>query len=57
MLSEVFDAVGDVVACISILCTNQNLAAGLAKSVERSTADRKVAGPIPGAGPILWVLK
>ena len=31
-----------------ILSTNQNLAAGLAKSVERSTAERKVAGSIPG---------
>ena len=32
-------------------------AAGLAQSVERLTAERKVAGWIPGAGPILRVLK
>ena len=32
-------------------------AAGLAQSVERLTAKRKVAGSIPGAGPILKVLK
>ena len=32
-------------------------AAGLALSVERLTAERKVAGPIPGAGLILRVLK
>ena len=32
-------------------------AAGLAQSVERLTAEREVAGSIPGAGPILWVLK
>ena len=35
----------------------QNLAAGLAQSVERSTAEREVAGSIPGARPILRVLK
>ena len=68
-LSEVFDVVAVVVACLSsllklstepsrcILCTNQNLAAGLAQSVERSTEERMVAGLIPGAGPILKVLK
>ena len=33
-------------------------AAGLAQSVERLTAEREVAGSIPGAGPILYrVLK
>ena len=32
-------------------------AVGLAQSVERLTAERKVAGPIPGAGLILRVLK
>ena len=57
--SEVLDAVAVVVACLSsllklstelsvsqfrsIVSTNQNLAAGLAKSVECSTAERKVA--------------
>ena len=39
-----------------ILRTNQNLAAGLAQSEERLTEERKVAGLIPGAGPILKVL-
>ena len=32
-------------------------AAGLAQSVERLTVEREVAGSIPGAGPILRVLK
>ena len=32
-------------------------AAGLAQSVERLTAEREVAGSIPGTGPILMVLK
>ena len=32
-------------------------AAGLAQSVERVTAERKVAASIPAAGPILRVLK
>ena len=40
-----------------IVCTNQTLAAGLAQSLERSTAEREVAGSISGAGPILRVLK
>ena len=31
--------------------------AGLAQSVERLTAERGVAGSIPGAGPLLRVLK
>ena len=31
--------------------------AGLAQSVERLTAERVVAGSIPGAGPLLRVLK
>ena len=31
--------------------------AGLAQSVEGLTADREVAGSIPGAGPLLRVLK
>ena len=31
--------------------------AGLAQSVERLTAERAVAGSIPGAGPTLRVLK
>ena len=34
-----------------------DIAAGLAQSVERLTAEREVAGSIPGAGPILRVLK
>ena len=29
--------------------------AGLAQSVERLTAEREVAGSIPGAGPILKI--
>ena len=33
------------------------LLVGLAQSVERLTAEREVAGSIPGAGPILRVLK
>ena len=32
-------------------------AAGLGQSVERLTAEREVAGSIPGVGPILGVLK
>ena len=32
-------------------------AAVLAQSVERLTAEREVAGSIPGAGPILRVFK
>ena len=32
-------------------------ATGLAQAVERLTAEREVAGSIPGAGPILRVLK
>ena len=32
-------------------------AAGLGQSVERLIAEREVAGSIPGAGPILRVLK
>ena len=31
--------------------------AGLAQSVERLTAEREIAGSIPGVGPILRVLK
>ena len=33
------------------------IAAVLAQSVERMTAEREVAGSFPGAGPILRVLK
>ena len=33
------------------------LLVGLAQSVERLTAEREVTGSIPGAGPILRVLK
>ena len=33
------------------------VAAGLAQSVERLTAEREVAGSIPGTRPILRVLK
>ena len=33
------------------------ITAGLAQSVERLTAEGKVAGSIPGVGPILRVLK
>ena len=40
-----------------IVCTNQNSAAGLAQSVERSTAEQEVAGSIPGAGSMHKVLK
>ena len=36
---------------------NQVTAAALAQSVERLTAEREVAGSIPGTGPILRVLK
>ena len=32
-------------------------AAGLAQSVDGLTTERKVAGSIPGAGPLLGVLK
>ena len=35
----------------------QVTAAALAQSVERLTAEREVAGSIPGTGPILRVLK
>ena len=68
-----FDAVAAVVACLtsllklsnepggkSVFCivsANQNLVAGLSQSVERSPAEREVAGSIPGARPILRVLK
>ena len=31
--------------------------AGIAQSVERLTAEREVAGSIPGAGPLRRVLK
>ena len=34
-----------------------SILAGLSQSVERLTADREVAGSIPGAGPLLRVLK
>ena len=37
--------------------TQMEHAAGLAQSVERLTAERKVAGSIPEAGPKLRVLK
>ena len=37
--------------------TQSLTATGLAESVERSTAERKVAGSITGVGPILRVLK
>ena len=33
------------------------IAVGLDQSIERLTAESKVAGSIPGAGPILKVLK
>ena len=36
---------------------SQTEQAGLAQSVERMTAEREVAGSIPGAGPLLRVLK
>ena len=36
---------------------DQLTVAGLAQSVERLTAEREVAGSIPGAGPLLRVLK
>ena len=42
----------------SVSCLFKSVsAAGLAQSVERLTAEREVAGSIPGAGPILRVLK
>ena len=34
---------------------SQTEQAGLAQSVERMTAEREVAGSIPGAGPLLRV--
>ena len=40
-----------------ILIDGKPTAAGLAQSVECLTADRQVADSIPGAGPILRVLK
>ena len=36
---------------------SQTEQAGLAQSGERMTAEREVAGSIPGAGPLLRVLK
>ena len=39
------------------ICENHLTVAGLAQSVERLTAEREVAGSIPGAGPLLRVLK
>ena len=36
---------------------SQTEQAGLAQSVERMTAEREVAGSIPGTGPLLRVLK
>ena len=46
-------------ACSACVCVFVCLrtAAGLAQSVQRLTAEREVAGSIPGAGPILRVLK
>ena len=42
----------------SVSCLFKSVsAAGLAQSVEPLTAEREVAGSIPGAGPILRVLK
>ena len=36
---------------------SQTEQAGLAQSVERMTSEREVVGSIPGAGPLLRVLK
>ena len=45
-------------SCSRIFLTKSHrFAAGLAQSVERLTAKREIAGSIPGAGPILTVLK
>ena len=42
---------------LSLKQNNSEFAEGLAQSVERLTAEREDAGSIPGAGPILRVLK
>ena len=42
---------------LTIQITRETSVAGLAQSVERLTAEREVAGSIPGAGPILRVLE
>ena len=44
-------------AKIFILYSELLIAAELVQSVERLTAERVVAGSIPGAGPVLRVLK
>ena len=41
----------------TISTTELSTAAVFAQSVKRVTAEREVAGSIPGAGPILRVLK
>ena len=45
----ILDHISDVIGYLTV--------AGLAQSVERLTAEREVAGSIPGAGPLLRVLK
>ena len=44
---------------VRLVCSCEALfdSAGLAQSIERLTAEREVAGSIPGTGPILRVLK
>ena len=43
--------------CLPKFVQTNNAAAGLAQSAERLTAEREVAGSIPGTGPIRRVLK
>ena len=43
--------------CLPKFVQTNNAAAGLAQSVERLTAEREVAGSIPGTVPIRRVLK
>ena len=59
MLNHVSDQ--RALICLSLLselsARSDLTAAELAQSVERLTAEREVAGSIPGVGPILRVLK
>ena len=43
--------------CLPKFVQTNNAAAGLAQSAERLTAEREVAGSIPGTGPIRRILK
>jgi len=42
---------------VTTMIAHEKSLAGLSQSVERLTAEGEVAGSIPGAGPILRVLK